>query len=335
MRYALIAAALLAFAPAAARAQADPPLTGFDVSASVGLFAADRSGGGTDGASSWSSGLFRGVSAGYYWTDHLKTEVAFAAPGQTDAYSYSSRQLPNRVTVLTEDERTFTATRVSLAQAYQFGRNAMFHPYAVAGVDVDREQVALERRVLVGSTLAPVEDSSATTVRARAFAGAGFKAYVSERAFFRGDFTFDLASQVQQIAWTAGFGVDFTRPCRAPRAAAASATPGPAVRGREPIEIWRAYATALPIGAIVDVAAAGGDHLVAQLVDVDDSGILVRPHARVRTTARHIAFDRLEMLRLHVEPTQGERAGAVAGAAGVAAGTFFGSLMLLFLTFGG
>ena len=267
------------------------------------------------------------------WTDHLKTELAAGVPGQTESYSYSSRQLPNRVSVFTQDERTFTATRFSLAQAYQFGRNAMFHPYALAGLDVDRERIDLERHVVIGSTVAPTEVSSAYIVRARPFAGAGFKAYVSERAFFKGDIKIDLGARVDELAWTAGFGVDFTRARRAPRANASSTPAALVPRGREPVEMWRAYATQLAIGSLVDVAEAGREHLVGQLVDVDAAGVLVKPCTRVRVPTRRVAFDRLEMLRLHVEPTQAERAGAVAGAAGAAAGIFFGALMLLFLAF--
>ena len=76
MRYTLMFLGFLACTAGVAQAQpASPPLTGFDFTASIGLFSADRSE--TPGDSSWSGSFFKGVSAGYYWTDHLKTEVEF------------------------------------------------------------------------------------------------------------------------------------------------------------------------------------------------------------------------------------------------------------------
>src|SRR5438045_421983 len=151
MRRATYILVLLAALPAIAHAQpasgpASGPLSRADIAASVGWFAADRAAPG-DCCSSWSSSLFRGVSGGYYWTDHLKTQIEIAAPGPTEGYGVESQLLPNGRFTYTYDEHAYRDTRLSIAQAYQFGRNAMFHPYVLAGVDVDRERDDTSRSV--------------------------------------------------------------------------------------------------------------------------------------------------------------------------------------------
>jgi hypothetical protein len=61
---------------------------------STGWFAAGRSIAATC-CSSRSGGLFKGVSGGVYWADHLKTEATVAAPGTTEGYGNSSEPLAN------------------------------------------------------------------------------------------------------------------------------------------------------------------------------------------------------------------------------------------------
>src|SRR5438874_4609663 len=149
MRYVLVLLALT-LTSAVARAQPAPalaPATGFDVTASIGLFSADRSE--TAGDTSWSGSFFKGVSAGYYWTDHLKTEVEVGFPNPTEGYAYTNQRLANGSFASIYDERTYSGPKVAVAQVYQFGRNAPVHPYAFAGVAVDREHVVLERHSVV------------------------------------------------------------------------------------------------------------------------------------------------------------------------------------------
>ena len=82
---------VLMLLPAAARGQTPAAaLPRVDVAAATGWFAADRSIQGDGCCSSWSSSLFRGVSGGFYWTEHLKTEVELAAPGPTEGYTVRS-----------------------------------------------------------------------------------------------------------------------------------------------------------------------------------------------------------------------------------------------------
>jgi hypothetical protein len=325
--------AILTWIPATALAQPPAtPIARIDVAGSIGLFSADRADGATDCCSSWSGSFFRGLSAGYYWTDHLKTEVEFGIPGPTQAYSYSTRPLSDRTFGSFQDDRTYTGSKLSFAQAYQFGYNAPFHPYAFAGIDVDREHVDLERRSFIGvPPFQIVERSSTTDVHGRGFAGAGFKAYVSEHAFFKGEMKLAIGERLEQMTWKAGVGVDFSARRRSAgdgttaRGSRTAAVP----RGRDPVDVWRAYATLLPLGSVVDVSAAGDDPIIAELLEVDDQGILVKPRTRVREANRRIAFDVLEQLRLHLGPSPAERFGAVAAGVGTGTGLFFGILVLI------
>jgi opacity protein-like surface antigen len=341
VRYALTLLVLSAAMPAAAQplAQASEPVTGFDLTASIGLFSADRSErpGDCCSSSSWSGSLFRGIAAGYYWTDHLKTEVEFGVPGPTEGYSYSSQQLANRTFLTFADERTYTGTKLSIAQAYQFGRNAPFHPYAFAGIDLDRERVDLERRTFSsGFPAERVDRTSSTALRTRGFTGGGFKAYVSERAFFKGEMKIDVGDRISQAVWQAGVGIDFAPFGRRRHDGTQTKAVDRATlpRGRDPVDVWRAYATLLPIGAIVDVAAAGDARVTAELLVVDDHGVLIKPRTRIAEPNRRITFDRLEQLRLHVGPSPSERFGAVAAGVGTGAGMFFGILAILFAAYG-
>ena len=322
-----------AFAPGAAHAQPpQSPVSRIDVAASTGWFTADRSAPGDCCSSGWSAGLFKGVSAGYYWTDHLKTEVGIAAPGTTEGYAVSSRLLPTGLWSYTSEEHHFDGTKVSIAQVYQFGRNSTFHPFIVGGVDIDRERDTIERYVSVSSSRAETT-SEVTSTHARGFAGAGFKAYFSERAFFRGEARFGSGQRTGQMLWTAGVGVDLDAPKSA--TTAAQTQPSAAPPSQEPAELWRQYASGLQVGATVDVKPAGSDGFTARLMAADADGILVKPLTRVPEPARHVAFDRLEMLALHDGPRPGTRVGATLLGVGTGAGVFLTMLFATLNHFGG
>src|SRR6266540_5816799 len=88
--------AVLIVASATALAQPPTPLARADVGASAGWFMADRK---PDNGCChpFSAGLFKGATAGFYWTDHLKTEVEVASPGETEGYHYSTERMSANV----------------------------------------------------------------------------------------------------------------------------------------------------------------------------------------------------------------------------------------------
>ena len=332
MRHTVAVFVLVFLAPAAARGQSSTePVSRADVAVSTGLFTADRS---IDGSccSSWSAGLFKGASAGYYWTDHLKTELAIAAPGTTEGYGSFSQSLVNGSFRFTSERHSYDSTKLSIAQTYQFGRNSTFHPFVAGGVDIDREADTIERYISAPS-LQSEDERVETSVRYRAFAGVGFKAYFSERAFFKGEARFAAGRRADQMTWTAGVGVDLGEHGR--DGAAEDTRSHDAPRAQEPTEVWRGYASQLKTGALVDVRLAGEDRFTAALVTADADGILVKPATRVPQPVRRVAFDHLESLALHDGPPPGARVGATLAGVGAGVGTFTIVLLMLLSHFGG
>jgi len=327
---------VLALLPSAARGQtAAAALPRVDVAAATGWFAADRSVN-QECCSSWSSSLFKGVSAGYYWTEHLKTEVEAAAPGPTEGFTSRSERVTASLFRYTSEQHRISANRLSLSHAYQFGHNSNFHPFVRAGVDVDWEHDDIERYVQTAGAFEE-QHSSARQTRTRPFAGVGFKAYFNERTFFKGEARFTPArGAIDQMAWTAGVGIDLGGRRRASLvpAASASAPRDTPVRAPEPIERWRDYAAHLKIGDRVEVATAGGRRFIADLVAVDASAISVRPVVRIAEPTRRVPFEQLELLALHTGPRPGTRVGAAIAGAGTGVGVFMTLLLITFALVG-
>ena len=167
----------------------------------------------------WGHSPLGSLRAGYYWTDHLKSEVEIAWTGERETYgSESGRSDAEPWTAHVYVRHGYRSTIVSAAQAWQFGRNAHFHPFVTAGVDIDRERHVMDRpaqylpfsaRQTGEMRFVPALVVTETDVRARAFGAAGFKAYVSERTFFRTELKLSAGRRLDQVTWKAGVGIDF------------------------------------------------------------------------------------------------------------------------------
>ena len=166
----------------------------------------------------WLNALFYGgAGAGWYWTDHLKTQVDFGAGTQGHQYRYRPIVVSGQ-TAAVSSRLNVRQQGLSVAQHYQFFRNEMFHPHVGAGVEIARETTTEEYSpILVFDNVRriPLEIRPARTegpdhrLIARPFAEAGFKAYVSQRAFFTGDTRIMLRKGVDEVLFRFGFGVDF------------------------------------------------------------------------------------------------------------------------------
>src|SRR3954469_25201235 len=79
-----------------------------------------------------------GAGAGWYWDDHLKTQVDFGATSHGRQYGYNEF---TRDGVQVVEPRRVAVRRDTLAisQQYQFFRNQWFHPHVGAGVNLARE----------------------------------------------------------------------------------------------------------------------------------------------------------------------------------------------------
>jgi hypothetical protein len=163
----------------------------------------------------WMNGIFfSGAGAGWYWTDHLKTQVDFGAGTEGRQYRFEF--------VLVNGQSTTSTSRVlvrqqslAVAQHYQFFRNQWVHPHLGAGVDIALETINEEYDpVIFGSgvlrqiTPARTEGPDRRTI-ARPFAEAGFKAYMTRRSFFTGDTRLMFKSGLDEVLFRFGFGVDF------------------------------------------------------------------------------------------------------------------------------
>ena len=62
------------------------------------------------------------------------------------------------------------------------------------------------------------------------------------------------------------------------------------------VELWRARAGQIPIGATVKLRTQDGARMRAVLMAVDQSGILVKPVTRLPEPSRHLSFDSLDAL---------------------------------------
>jgi hypothetical protein len=107
---------------------------------------------------------------------------------------------------------------VAIAQQYQFFRNQWVHPHVGAGVDLARETTREDYQpVVVYDTVtrlsreiqsARIEGPDHRLI-ARPFVEAGFKAYMTRRAFFTGDSRVMVRHGVDEVLFRFGFGVDF------------------------------------------------------------------------------------------------------------------------------
>ena len=166
----------------------------------------------------WMNGIFyAGGGAGWYWTDHHKTQVDFGAGTEGRQYRYTQLTI-NGFPSYESSRVTVSEQSLAISQQYQFFRNAWFHPHVGAGVDLARETTTTEYE---GTT---VYDPVTRTYRqaaprrtegpdsefvARPFVQTGFKAYMTRRAFFTTDARVKFRSRVDEVLFRFGFGVDF------------------------------------------------------------------------------------------------------------------------------
>jgi hypothetical protein len=183
-----------------------------DVSLQVGITGTNEPS--VDPNDNWYGSWNGAVSVGYYWTEHLKTELdaGLTSEGQQwgrrvlagDIYAYSTH--------------SFSTRSMTLSQQYQFGHNARFHPFVGAGIALEWIRHTEERQpvyqilrvppyqVLVqpARTIGPTTDVQVVPV-----VSGGFKGYLNERGFFRSDFQIGFRGGVRHLTVRSGFGFDF------------------------------------------------------------------------------------------------------------------------------
>jgi hypothetical protein len=169
------------------------------------------------GGSSWADSLFGGPSMGWYWTDHLKTEIDAGAGTTASAYASEPLVINGRTSYSFIDS-SVTRRAAGISQHYQFFRNAWFHPYVGAGATITWQRVTerigpvfiYDEASRTSRVVSPERrEGPHTQVLWRPHVGTGFKAYMTQRAFFRSDLRVSLGHGVEDLAVRFGFGVDF------------------------------------------------------------------------------------------------------------------------------
>ncbi|HYT74795.1 MAG TPA: hypothetical protein VEL79_08620 [Vicinamibacterales bacterium] len=161
--------------------------------------------------------LYGGGGTGWYWTDHLKTQVDIGAGTKGSQYHYRQFSV-NGSTAYESSRLRIRETNVAVSQQYQFFRNQWFHPHVGAGLDLAHETTREEYADVV------VYDATSRTTRliapahtegpfhriiARPFGEVGFKAYMSRRAFCVGDTRLRFQHGIDEVRFRIGLGVDF------------------------------------------------------------------------------------------------------------------------------
>jgi hypothetical protein len=157
------------------------------------------------------------LTAGWYWSTHVKTELEVSASTEADLY-VARDDFINGSHVFVASEYGFATRRVSLSGQYQFGENAWFHPHLAAGIDANRETVRrLDRDVYVydpsartpGLVRRAAAYPAVTDTHVRPFLGGGFKGYFTQKGFVRSDLRVVFGKRVEEVMVRFGIGVDF------------------------------------------------------------------------------------------------------------------------------
>jgi hypothetical protein len=211
----IVLATLTLAAPAGAQSAAPgQPRPRADASGTLGWLAVEKKTAFDN--SDWHHTLFGSVGAGWYWNDHLKTEVDFGVG--REGTQYTSRQIViDGRPAFEATESKFSRRMLGISQQYQFFKNAWVHPHIAAGFNITWERVTDTRLPIFifdrggpGRLIEPERtEGPHTDVTVTPFVATGFKAYLTPRAFFRSDLRVGGRSGIDDVLLRFGFGVDF------------------------------------------------------------------------------------------------------------------------------
>ena len=192
-------------------AQSGSKITQADVAGSIGWLNVDKSGLSNNQSSNdwYNRSAYGGASAGWYWTDHLKSEVEAGVSSRASLLVYGV-DFVNGSPITHYSRYSFGTTRLGVSQQYQFLRNAWVHPFVGAGIDVIWEQMDRtdEFYPLQGGRGGGTFPRQ-TDVLTRPFLTLGLKGYFSSRAFVRTDVKLLFDNSVDEALFRFGLGVDF------------------------------------------------------------------------------------------------------------------------------
>jgi hypothetical protein len=211
----LTLAAVLLLASSRASAQS-VTLSRGDLSGALGVQTVGTGGAGTFSSPHFDGGFYGALAGGWYWTEHLKTEVDVGARTKTRVWVATPGSAGDPQTYYPTD-KTFSRQTLAIGQQYQFFHNAWFHPHLGAGANLTWEQSTLHQAAITvydpptrtSRTVLPERTEARTAFRVAPFVQSGFKAYMTPRTFFRGDLRVAFRGGVDDIITRFGFGFDF------------------------------------------------------------------------------------------------------------------------------
>ena len=167
----------------------------------------------------WTDAASVDAGVGYHLTKHLKVDLGLGTSGEASITIFEPVVEP----VVSwppyqTREHKFRATTVTGGVTYQFMENAWFHPFVGAGVAVihERERAraqvgqAFFRDAVTRIQLPSLPELDRTVTTAHPYGALGFKAYASERVFFRTDLRVSASTEfARSVEWRAGMGIDF------------------------------------------------------------------------------------------------------------------------------
>ena len=161
------------------------------------------------------------ASIGYYWTEHLKTELEFAHSGEGSRFVQDFAQVPGvGVAYPISIEAFHRLQQTSARVVYQFGDNAWVHPYVNAGYVLDAER---RRYFSPSQYYYPADPRQRPPIlvrpeltnepgyeyRSGVSLGAGSKFYVSPKAYLNIGAQWTGARPAKTLTLLGGFGVEF------------------------------------------------------------------------------------------------------------------------------
>jgi hypothetical protein len=192
----------------------------WDINFNIGAFGADPGQRAYPHNDWYSEGRYA-ASIGYYWTEHLKTELEFAHSGEGSRYIQDFAQVPGVGFVQPISIESFHRLQQGAARVvWQFGHNTWVHPYVNAGYVFDAERRHFHSPIQYyypggPPTRPPVlvrpELNSGRTYAYRhgVSLGAGSKFYVSPQAYINTGLQWTYAQTARTVTLLAGFGVEF------------------------------------------------------------------------------------------------------------------------------
>lgn len=169
----------------------------------------------------WYSAGRYSVGVGYYWTEHLKTEIEFATSNEGSRYVQEVVRVPGTSIVQPIGVEQFhRLQQTSVRLVWQFFDNAWVHPYLNAGgvFDADRQRAhSLEQfyypadpRTTPPIRIPPVVNPGTTwEYSGGVTVGGGSKFYVSTNSYINTGMQLSWAKPSTTVTFLAGFGVDF------------------------------------------------------------------------------------------------------------------------------